>query len=272
MTRRQIALIIIVNALISTLISVAVVLLLGRPDLVALPIGTAPPGTAASGSTSSVDEPTAIAQVTSTPVVHVVQSGDTISALALLYDVPAADIIAANGLENPNVLRIGMELTIPLGGVPVVTATFTPAPTGTDTPIPFEPPSADLTATALARAGATATLLPTPVPESDELEVVIAQVMSPGDIAQEGVLIMNVGEGLADLQGWTLSDTSGSVYTFPSVRLWAEGALTVHSRVGTDDPPADFYWGKLQAIWSAAEVATLKDAEGNVINTYVVVQ
>ncbi|NIV39826.1 MAG: LysM peptidoglycan-binding domain-containing protein, partial [Anaerolineae bacterium] len=60
------------------------------------------------------------------------------------------DIIAANQLENPNFLQVGMQLIIPIGGVPEVTATFTPAPTATDTPIPFEPPSADMTATVAA--------------------------------------------------------------------------------------------------------------------------
>lgn len=270
MTRKQVVLIIAVNALISTLISVVVVLLVGRTDLVA--VATAPVATAAPGSTSASGELTSGVQTSATPVVHVVQSGDTISALAFKYDVPAEDIITANQLENPNVLHLGMELIIPVSGVRDVTATFTPAPTGTETPLPFEPPSADLTATAAARAGATATLLPTPVPDLGDLEVVIAQVTSPGELDQEGVLIMNVGESLADLNGWELSDERGSVYTFPSVRLWAEGALTVHSRVGTDDPPSDFFWGKLQAIWSAGETATLKDAQGNVIATYVVVQ
>jgi LysM repeat protein len=270
MTRKQIALIIVVNALISTLISVTVVLVASRSRMVAS--STEAVVTAATGSTSSGSEPTTSARISATPIIHVVQSGDTISGLALLYDVPGEDIIAANQLENPNFLQLDVELVIPVGGVPDATATLTPAPTGTDTPIPFEPPSADLTATAAAEAGATATLLPTPVPATGELDVVIAEVTSPGDIAQEGVLVMNVGERLADLQGWTLSDTSGNVYTFPSVRLWPEGGLTVHTRVGTDDPPSDFFWGKLQAIWSAGETATLKDAERNVIATYTVVQ
>ena len=129
MTRKQVALIIVVNALISTLISVIVVLLVGRSDLVA--IATEPVVTDAPGSTSSVAGPTDIVQPNATPVIHIVQSGDTISGLAFQYDVPAADIIAANQLENPNVLHLGMEVVIPVAGVPDVTATFTPAPTGT---------------------------------------------------------------------------------------------------------------------------------------------
>jgi hypothetical protein len=141
MTRKQMALIIAVNAVISTVISLIVVLLVIRPDKVAvtpsvLPATMAP--TQAAGAT------------TPTPgaVVHTIQAGDTISGLAFQYDVPEADIIAANNLENPNFLQVGVELVIPIGGVIEATATFTPAPTPTDTPIPFEPPSADMTATA----------------------------------------------------------------------------------------------------------------------------
>jgi hypothetical protein len=165
-----------------------------------------------------------------------------------------------------------MELIIPIGGVPVATATFTPAPTATDTPIPFEPPSADMTATAAAEAGATATGLPTPLPASGELQIEIGEILGAGDVEEENVVISNLGQRLADMQGWTLSDADGNVYTFPNFRLWGNGSsVTVHSRIGQDgNPPANFFWGKLEAIWSAGEVATLKNAEGVVVATQVV--
>jgi len=267
MTRKQIAFVIGVNAVISAAISIIVVLLLARP----IQIGTTPtPTSGPSQGTTPIPE-----GITATPtpevVIHVVQSGDTISGLALQYDVPETDIIAANQLVNANFLQVGMELIIPVGGVPQATATFTPAPTPTDTPIPFEPPSAEMTATAAAETGATATLLPTPFPETGELQVEISEILAPGQIDQERVSITNLGEGLADMQGWTLSDADGNVYTFSNFRLWAGGGMAVHTRIGQDgSPPANFYWGKLEAIWSTGEIATLKDAAGTTISTYVV--
>jgi hypothetical protein len=41
--------------------------------------------------------------------------------------------------------------------------------------------------------------------------------------------------------------------------------------VGQDgNPPANFYWGKLEPVWSVGDVITLKDAQGAVLATYTV--
>ncbi len=271
MTRKQIALILVANAVISTVISIVVSLLLNRPQEIT--VVTSP--TIELATTSAMTE-----QITSTPeaVVHVVAAGDTISGLAFQYDVPEAQIIAANNLENPNFLQVGMRLIIPVGGLSQVTATFTPAPTPSDTPIPFDPPPA-LTATASAAAGATAaatarattTPLLTPLPDTGERQVSISEVLYPGDATQEQVVITNNGSQLADLLGWTLSDSNGNIYEFGNVRLWSAGSATVHTRVGQDgSPPTNYFWGKLEAIWSSGETATLKDAEGQVLSTFTV--
>lgn len=44
---------------------------------------------------------------------HVVQSGESMSQIALEYGVTVDEILAANGLSNPNDLRVGQELLIP---------------------------------------------------------------------------------------------------------------------------------------------------------------
>ncbi len=263
MTRKQIALILAANAAISTVISLVVALLVIRPARVSLT--ATPPVQAATTPVAITAAPTA------TPVIHVVRFGDTISGLALQYDVPAEDIIAANNIQNPNLLQEGMELIIPVGGLPPMTATPTPVPTATSTPLPIEPPSADMTATAAAEAGASATALPTPLPATGELKIEIGDILGAGKVDQEQVVITNTGDRLADMQGWTLSDADGNVYTFPNFRLWKGGSVIVHTRIGQDgSPPANFYWGKLGAIWSPGEVATLKNALGEVIATYTV--
>lgn len=44
---------------------------------------------------------------------HVVQPGETISAIAAAYKVRVADIVEANGLQSADVLRVGQKLFIP---------------------------------------------------------------------------------------------------------------------------------------------------------------
>ena len=267
MPRKQlvliVAFIVVLNAAISLAISVAVVLFMTETTEVAL----GPTPTSMATATPAAAEPGPTADV----VTHVVRSGDTISGLALEYDVPEQNIIAANQLENPNFLQVGMELMIPVGGLSEATATFTPAPTPTDTPIPFEPPSAELTATAAAELGLTATPLPTPLPSEGELQIDVSEVVGVGQIDQERIVLTSVGDRRADMEGWTLSDQEGNVYTFPNFRLWAGGSVTVHTRIGTDgNPPANLYWGKLEPVWSPGEVVSLRDGQGAEIATAIV--
>lgn len=44
---------------------------------------------------------------------HTVAPGETLSAIAQAYNVRSGDIIDANGLDNPNALRVGQKLFIP---------------------------------------------------------------------------------------------------------------------------------------------------------------
>lgn len=53
--------------------------------------------------------------VTPTPIIHVVQSGDVLGAIAYQYGVSVEAIQAANGIESPQFLQIGQELIIPTG-------------------------------------------------------------------------------------------------------------------------------------------------------------
>lgn len=44
---------------------------------------------------------------------HVVQSGETLSAIAKAYSVSSGDIIEANGLQSADMLKVGQKLFIP---------------------------------------------------------------------------------------------------------------------------------------------------------------
>lgn len=79
--------------------------------------------------------PTATATVTPTPLVHVVQEGDTLGAIAFQYGVSVQAIQAASGIENPQFLQIGQELIIPTGEEETGAAPGLLLPT--PTPLPF---------------------------------------------------------------------------------------------------------------------------------------
>ena len=263
LTQKQSLLIIGVNAVVSILISLIVGLVLIRPNRVA---ATPAPTRVAAATTPGA----AAASPTKGPIIHVVVSGDTISGLALKYDVSEEDIIAANNLANPNFLTLGTELIIPVGGLAQVTPTWTPQPTPTETPIPFEPPSVSQTATALAEQGVTVTGLPTQPVGGGDVLVEITEIIEPGNADRELVVITNKGKQVVDMKGWTLSDGKGNIYTFPSFRLYAGGNVMVNTRLGQDGSPSanQLYWGKLTAIWTAGRTATLKDTTEKVIATF----
>jgi len=71
-------------------------------------------------------------------VVHVVQPGETLLGIARTYGLDTADIQAANGLDDADLLRVGQELVLPLDA-PV--AAIPPTPTRTPAPPPSPPPT-----------------------------------------------------------------------------------------------------------------------------------
>lgn len=66
-------------------------------------------------------------------VLHVVQSGDTLLGISLRYGVPMNIIQKANDIKDPESIRAGQQLVIPIG--PTGTATAGPQPTPTGPPI-----------------------------------------------------------------------------------------------------------------------------------------
>ena len=45
--------------------------------------------------------------------IHIVQSGESLLAIALLYDIEVKELIAANEIDDANSIRVGLELIIP---------------------------------------------------------------------------------------------------------------------------------------------------------------
>jgi LysM repeat protein len=73
--------------------------------------------------------PTATATATPTPVVHVVQKGDNLLAIAYQYDVSVQTLIEANEIENPRALQVGQELIIPADDASALAVQLTATPT-----------------------------------------------------------------------------------------------------------------------------------------------
>src|SRR6185437_11033142 len=74
-------------------------------------IGTSNATPTPSASTGQAPSPTVAPAAT--PVVYVVQKGDTLSRIASKYGVTVADIVAANHLKDANKIGEGDRLTIP---------------------------------------------------------------------------------------------------------------------------------------------------------------
>lgn len=63
---------------------------------------------------------------TPTPVIHTVQSGETLSSIAIQYETTIDDILSANPGIDPNLLPLGITLTIPYSNT---NQSFIPLPT-----------------------------------------------------------------------------------------------------------------------------------------------
>lgn len=86
--------------------------------------------------------PTFTPSPTPTPVIHLVQSGDTLFGIALEYGVTVDGLLRANGLAESDILSIGQALVIPLEEEEIPDEGFIVVPEGnailpTPTPMPL---------------------------------------------------------------------------------------------------------------------------------------
>lgn len=86
----------------------------------------------------------------------------------------------------------------------------------------------------------------------------------------EYVRIENDGTTLdVEMTGWTLRDTAGHDYVFPTgFTLGVGDYVKVHTGVGTDTA-TDLYWGYESYVWNDdGDTATLRDNHGNTVDQY----
>jgi len=203
-----------------------------------------PPTTGATAAEASTPTPEPADEMP----IHIVQAGDTLGNISAFYDVPMDDIMTVNGLTNANILTVGQQLLIPVGGIP------TPAPP------PTTPPQ---------EVG-----IPTPIPtqpgEGGTAVVSISTVIEVGEPAAEAVQILNTGTASVAMLGWTLIDESGREYTFGQTTLFGEGGgILLHTRSG-QNTATELFWGVDTAVWSPGETVTLRDNNGVVQASYTI--
>jgi len=281
-------LIIGINALVSTVISLLVVLIVGpwvfSGAISGFPIGgnegaQAPlvRGTPLDQLIPTVETPQAPATPTASPepVLYVVEVGDSLSGISEKFGVPQEDIMKANDFDDPDYLQVGQTLLIPMGGLAEATPTFTPISIPTDTVIPFDPPvptgegaagpAPDISLTP------TPTLTPIPTataPPLDEIAVEITNVLGYGQLEGEVIVIFNQGPGV-NLSGWTLGGSSLGDYAFPNLFLWNGGSVRVHTKAGSNTP-SDLYWDQDAPRWLSGDTVVLKNAQGEEMSSYAI--
>lgn len=295
----QLLLIIGVNAVVSLIISVGVVLIANRevtPGTIAVPAAGSDSATSAvsqagdSATVSLEETAAAVVPTESTPIqalVYEVKAGDTLSLIADKFSVSLFDLMTANGLSNQDFIQIGQELTIPVGGLPTGTATFTAVPIPTETPLPFDPPTplpddAEVPPEPAATVGPSPTPSDTPTPSADtltslststaapldEINVTITQVLGAGTLTQETAVILNQGAGTS-LLDWRLEGSSLANFTFPDIFLFSGGSIRVHTSAG-QNTPSDLFLNQGETAWPPGTTIILRDAEGNEISVYTV--
>jgi LysM repeat protein len=272
MNRRQIAFVVVLNALISLVVALAVVWAVEarRPDseALAIPISGAAPITqlpavdTANNLSTTAPLPDAT-QTTPTepgnaePVatldpatqqIYVIQAGDSLSAVASRFGTTLDAIIQANGLTDPNVVYVGQRLII--GGQ----ASNNDNNTGND--------SSAITPTQTVSES-------TPAPEVIGQGMLIRAIDTPGTLLTEAVQIVNESNTVVSLIGWRLERENGPAYTFGERSVFPGAPIWLHT-VSGDDTTVALYWNQTEPIWQSGNIARLINAQGTLIHSYTV--
>ncbi len=80
------------------------------------PGATTPAATSGPAPTAAPTAGSSGTGTTTTPIVHVVQTGDTLSSIAARYGTSVQSVTQANNIVDPNTIYVGQRLTIPVGG------------------------------------------------------------------------------------------------------------------------------------------------------------
>jgi LysM repeat protein len=253
MKAKQWLLFIVLNVIVSVLATLWVLSLSGRFDRIVVVTAT-PDATSLALASAATSAPQNVAPVerpaSSTAITYTIEPGDTLGGIALGQRVLLEDLLLANNLSEESIIVPGQVLVIPLGEV------MTPTPV---TPSAVPPTTTPVTVTPYA------TETPTP---PGPVQVRIREVLAPGILTREGVVIVNRGRTVS-LRGWKLSAADADdAYVFPRITLAQEVPITVYTIAG-DDTPYELHWGRGAAQWGVSNtIIELRDADDDLIATF----
>lgn len=193
----------------------------------------------------------AATQAAETPqaaIEYTVQTGDTLGAIAVKFNITVAEITAANEIANPDALEVGQVL--------IIRRPFVALPTQTSLPAEELPEETD-------PGSATPASLPTntPPPPTGEAQVIIDSVIGSGDLATERIYLDRIGPGEISLAGWQLVDENGETFIFPQFTLFERGGVYIYTRSGPATA-VTLYWELDHAVWESGETVVLLDNQG----------
>jgi len=86
-------------------------------------------------------------------------------------------------------------------------------------------------------------------------------------LGKETVRIVNGSCLPIQMDGWTLSDRQGNVYTFGAFTLQGGAGVKVHTGMGTDSA-LYLYWGRSRQVWgNGSDTATLARPDGSAVDS-----
>lgn len=197
------------------------------------------PSPGAANDASQAFELTDVPSVALQP--YTVQPDETLSEIALAYDIDVEDLLALNGKTDADSIGAGETIYVPAA---------------TDEPLE----ATSVAQVSQATQGSTLEV-------SGEGKIIINLVVGIGDLSTERIVLKNIGNSKQSLEGWHLSDEGGNSYAFGKVTLYDGGEMRVNTRADVDTS-IDLYWGLSDAVWQIGEVVTLIDARGEEVDRY----
>ena len=113
MSARKMIPFLLLNVVVSTVVVLAILYWWDNRDdsetAVSVPITITPAALQNTAVPQPEIAPTNTPEPDSGPPVHIVQAGDTLGTISQLYDVTVDDIMAENGLTNPNIISVALS-------------------------------------------------------------------------------------------------------------------------------------------------------------------
>ncbi|GAA3221247.1 lamin tail domain-containing protein [Actinocorallia longicatena] len=83
----------------------------------------------------------------------------------------------------------------------------------------------------------------------------------------ERIVIRNASKKTRNLRGWSVRDSSGDRYTFPSTSVGPGKSVTLHTGRGGNSP-GHRYWGRTWYAWkNSGDTATLRNTSGKRVDS-----